>query len=65
MTKETRSLGDRTFVEERCDAGLLRMLKTSADCRPAKKRGRRKSAAIKTSSKEPASHAAAIDPDTK
>jgi hypothetical protein len=65
MTKEKRSLGVGMFVEERCDAGLLRMLKTSADCRPAKKRRRRKSAAIKTSSKEPVSHSAAIDPDTK
>jgi hypothetical protein len=65
MAKEPGSLADSTLVDERCDAGLLRILKTSADSRPTKKRRRRKPTAIKTANKKPASHAAAFDPDAK
>jgi hypothetical protein len=61
MTKKSKSLVDSTLVDERCDAGLLRVLKTSLDFRAAKKRGRRKPTALMVSNQRSISDAA----DTK
>jgi hypothetical protein len=65
MAKETRSLADSILVDERCDAGLLRMLKTPPDFRSPKKRGRRKPTARKVSNKRPISDAAEGRQDAK
>jgi hypothetical protein len=65
MTKKSKSLGDSTPVDERCDAGLLRTLKTSPDFRTTKKRGRRKPTALRVSNQRPISDAAEGRKDTK
>jgi hypothetical protein len=65
MTKQSSSLGDSARVDERYDAGLLRMLKTSPDFRSAKKRGRRKPTALNVSNEGPISDAAEGRRDTK
>jgi hypothetical protein len=65
MAKRPGSLAHKALIDERCDAGLLRMLKTSTEFRPAKKRRRRKPTAIKSSNKAPVSDAATIDSDAK
>jgi hypothetical protein len=65
MTKKSKSPGDSTLVDERCDAGLLRVLKTSPDFRATKKRGRRKPTALRVSNQRPISDAAEGRQDTK
>jgi hypothetical protein len=58
MAKKSKSSADGALADEGCDAGLLRMLKTAADFRTPKKRGRGKRTAIKTANEKPVPDAA-------
>jgi hypothetical protein len=65
MAKDAKTLIDNTSADERYDAGLLRMLKTTPNLRNEKKTGRRKAGAAKRRTQMALPEGGGTTPDTK